>query len=484
MKKALPYIKKYGVLAGAGLVAVAGIPTSWYFSTQALASIRTEQQKKVDDANKDLSSARLAYKLEPMGAGATAKEHSEAPNAALISQTKKIREVMAQSSKKVFGEAVTFNRGPRNGADDAEAAKATLLIPALFPDPGAQSQVLRLAMARAYATKAHQDLLTKYRAGPGVDNEALAVELELKRQEVLQATLAPGQELKDLTQDQERTIQAAILGHRIRKYRDNAGAYKFFADVDGISGGAQTLGDTEPSLRQSWDWQTQLWIREDILRAASLANSGASSLVDGVVKRIQSIQIDAMAQPAAAPAPGGAPADAGAADQATVPPANLRISASGRVSGPGSGNGMYDLRSCSVVAVVSAKNLPQFLDALARTNFMTVLDCDFEVIDPAEDLKLGFYYGNDAVVRVRLRIETAWLREWTKKYMPAEVRAEVGMPSDAPEDSAAPGAAPGAGPAAPSAPPSAAPPRSGGTPTPPAAPGGSGGPTPRRPSGG
>ncbi len=465
MKQALPYIKKYGLLAGAGLIAVAGVPASWYFSSEALAALRTEQQKKVDDANKDLTSARLAYKLEPMGAGATAKEYSEAPNSALIAQTKKIREVMAQSSKKVFGEAVAFNRGPRNGPDDAAAAKATLLIPALFPDPGAQSQVLRLAMARAYATKAHQDLLTKYRAGPGVDNEVMAQELELKKQEALQATLAPGQELKDITADQTETIRAAMLSHRIRKYRDNAGAYKFFADMDTFIGVAPNLGEAEPSLRQSWDWQTQLWIREDIFRAAALANSSATSLVDGVVKRIQFIQIDPLAQPAAAAAPGAAPVDAGAADPSAVPPANLKLSASGRVSGPGSGNGMYDLRSCNIVAVVSAKGLPQFLDALARTNFMTVLDCDFDAIDPVEDLKAGFYYGNDAVVRVRLRVETAWLREWTKKYMPADFRLEIGIAPDAPVDPAA-AAAPG------------------GSPTPPPAPGSSGGPTPRPPNGG
>jgi hypothetical protein len=126
---------------------------------------------------------------------------------------------------------------------------------------------------------------------------------------------------------------------------------------------------------------------------------------------------------------------------------------------------MYDLRSCNVVAVVSAKGLPQFLDALARTNFMTVLDCDFDAIDPVEDLKAGFYYGNDAVVRVRLRVETAWLREWTKKYMPADFRTEIGIPPDAPVDPAA-AAAPG------------------GSPTPPPAPGASGGPTPRPPNGG
>jgi hypothetical protein len=122
---------------------------------------------------------------------------------------------------------------------------------------------------------------------------------------------------------------------------------------------------------------------------------------------------------------------------------------------------MYDLRQVNVKAVVSAKNIPKWLDAIAKTNFMTVLDMDVDAIDAFDHLKQGYYYGNDPVVTVTLRIETAWLREWTKKYMPADVRAELGIAPDAPPvDPNAPGdpgtpAAPGTAgaPGAPVAPP-------------------------------
>jgi hypothetical protein len=124
---------------------------------------------------------------------------------------------------------------------------------------------------------------------------------------------------------------------------------------------------------------------------------------------------------------------------------------------------MYDLRQVMVTAVVSAKSLPKWLDAIAKTNFMTVLDMDVEAIDAFEHLKAGYYYGNDPVVTVKLVIETAWLREWTKKYMPADVRAELGIAPDAPPvDPAAPGApnaAPAPAPGATGAP--VAPPRGG-----------------------
>ncbi len=450
MKKFLPYLKKYGVLGAVALIAVAGIPASWYFANEALASTKADQQKKVDGAGTELSTAKVTYKLEPLGTGAAAPSMSDVPNATLIAQTKTIREAMADSSKKVFGEAVAFNRGPRSGATDAEAAANTLLVPDLFPSPGDKSQVLRREMARQYATTAHERLLAKYRAAGAEDPLKLGEELDLRKAEIERNTMAPGQAPGTRTPEQTVLINEQLLAARIKKYREHAAAIGFYADMDALPGVTANLADQEPSLRQSWDWQVQYWIREDIFRAVTLANASATSVADAVVKRINSIQIGLMpAAPTASPQL-GVP-DAAAADPSAVPPANIRYSPSGRLAGPGSGNGMYDLRQVLVTAVVSAKSMPKWLDAIAKTNFMTVLDLDVDAVDAFEHLKQGYYYGNDPVVVVTLVIETAWLREWTKKYMPADVRTELGIAPDAPPvDPNAPGA-PGA-PAAPDAP--------------------------------
>lgn len=441
MNKFLPYLKKYGALAGVALLALVGIPASYVFATSALAEVKSEQQKKVDDAGKDLSSARVTYKLEPISPGAPAKEFAAVPNAKLTGQVKTLREAMATASRKVFGEAVIFNMGPRTGATPAEAAAATLLVPDLLPDPGQKSQVLRLAMARLYAGPAHERLLTKYRAGPVMDAVVLAQELELRQQEIIRDTLSPGQELSSLTEDQQRGIRDNMLGSRIRRYREHAGSVAFYASIDSLANVSSALAESEPSLRQCWDWQTQYWIREDIFRAIALANQSATSAIDAPVKRLLWLAIDQAAASAGSGSPAPNPGDAGAApagDPNAVPPSNLRLSPSGRISGPGSGNGMYDLRSCNVIAIVAAKRLPQWLDAIARTNFMTVLDCDVDAVDSVEQLKDGYYYGAEPVVKVSVRIETAWLREWTKKYMPSEIRAELEIAPDAPPEGTAP----------------------------------------------
>lgn len=431
MKKFLPYLKKYGILGAVALIAVAGIPASWHFAKEALAATKADQQKKVDGAGTELSTAKVTYKLEPTGTGAAAPSMSDVPNATLIAQTKAIREAMADSSKKVFGEAIAFNRGPRSGTTEVEAAANTLLVPELFPNPGDKSQVHRREMARQYATTAHERLLTKYRAAGAEDSVKLGEELALRRTEIERDTLAPGQALNTMTVDQAKIIMDQLLSARIKKYREHAAAIGFYADMDSLPGVKADLADLEPSLRQSWDWQVQYWIREDIFRAVTLANASSTSVADAVVKRINSIQIEAMPASATGSGQPGVP-EAALADPSAVPPANLRYSVSGRLAGPGSGNGMYDLRQVLVTSVVSAKSLPKWLDAMAKTNFMTVLDLDVDAIDAFDQLSRGYYYGSDPVVTVTLRIETAWLREWTKKYMPADVRAELGIAPDAP----------------------------------------------------
>jgi len=454
MKKFLPYLKKYGILGAVGLVALAGIPLSWYFANEALAATRTDQQKKVDGARTDLSTAKVTYKLEPLGTGAAAPSMSDVPNALLISQTKTIREAMADSSKKVFGEAIAFNRGPRSGATETEAAANTLLVPDLFPSPGDKSQVLRREMARQYATVAHERLLAKYRAAGAEDPVKLGEELDLRKAEIERNTMAPGQAPGTRTPEQTTLITEQLLAARIKKYREHAAAIGFYADMESLPGVSAKQADEEPSLRQSWDWQVQYWIREDIFRAVTLANASSTSVADAVVKRITAIQIQLMpAAPIASPQ-FGVP-EATAADPSAVPPANIRYSPSGRLAGPGSGNGMYDLRQVQVTAVVSAKALPKWLDAIAKTNFMTVLDMDVDAVEAFDHLKQGYYYGSDSVVSVTLVIETAWLREWAKKYMPSDVRAELGIAPDAPPvDPNAPGEpVPPDAPTAPVAPP-------------------------------
>ena len=77
---------------------------------------------------------------------------------------------------------------------------------------------------------------------------------------------------------------------------------------------------------------------------------------------------------------------------------------------------------------VSCQDLPTFIDAIGKVNFMTVLDLDLQSVDIWEELQQGYYYGEDHVVRVSMTIETVWLRSWVAPLMPDPVKETLGVP--------------------------------------------------------
>ena len=119
---------------------------------------------------------------------------------------------------------------------------------------------------------------------------------------------------------------------------------------------------------------------------------------------------------------------------------NPAVSLTGRVSGIETDNQLYDVRHIEAEMIIATRHIPLFLNALATTNFMTVLDIDLERVEPLADLAEGYYYGEDHVVKARFLIESLWLREWVAPLMPPEVRGPRGI-----EDPAAEGSDPGQG---------------------------------------
>jgi hypothetical protein len=107
-------------------------------------------------------------------------------------------------------------------------------------------------------------------------------------------------------------------------------------------------------------------------------------------------------------------------------PAAGPVSFTGREGGQA--DSAYDLRTVEVVAVVSSAELPKFLDAIGKVNFMTVTDLDLSSVDIWNEIQQGYYYGQDHVVRVAMTIETVWLRSWMTPLMPDSVKQTLGVP--------------------------------------------------------
>jgi len=111
-------------------------------------------------------------------------------------------------------------------------------------------------------------------------------------------------------------------------------------------------------------------------------------------------------------------------DPAMESPRDFTRTFTGRVT-----NGLYDVRYVEVGMVVAAERLPVILNALARRNFITVVDLQVRPADAFAAAADGFIYGSEPVIDVTLTLESVWLREWTAPLMPLSVRQELKIAS-------------------------------------------------------
>jgi hypothetical protein len=83
--------------------------------------------------------------------------------------------------------------------------------------------------------------------------------------------------------------------------------------------------------------------------------------------------------------------------------------------------------------VVDTARIPQVLDAIARRNFMTVLNLEMMPADHYEAAQAGYFYGTAPVSTLNLTIESVWLRAWTAEFMPDELKLALGIPLRRPD---------------------------------------------------
>ena len=443
-----------------GAAVVVALPAAWYFSTSMRDSKLAEIKKTLDTDAKELESAKVTYSISPLIPGGPKVEVSHAPNEVLTNFFKAERDKQKVQAEELYAEAIKLNKGKRALPDGG----IQTLVKGLFPEPSElESEIKRAELARAFTEFAPRNLLQRFRAGPPMDSESLKRELSQQMETLLRSKLPPGKmDLNLLSEADKIEIRARLVQFRLEKYQQVAAGLSFYADQYVFRLPQLTEGQ-RPSMAQAYDWQQQYWVMEDILQAIDKANesAGSTGIPGSVVKRLEDLAVaPKFGRDTNAPNPGAAagspeggvtPAGTEVGPEGGVIPTDPTRSVTGRISGPGTGNNLYDIRRARIVVVVSAKNASKFIDALSRVNFITVLDADLEAVDPNADLKQGFYYGEEAVVRMTLDLESIWLRDWTKLVMPKDVRAELGVPDLTPPATtppADPNAAPGATPPA------------------------------------
>lgn len=372
-------------------------------------------KKQIDDVREDalraareVNSQQVDYELPALRPGAEPWTMARVtPNTRLTETVGERRRALASQSEEVREAAIEHNR---SGKDT--------LVEGLFPAPEdeqAERISLSARMVEAWP-QAHEDLLEEVNAGGAIEPDGLSSRLTTQRQQKVEQILG-SRANQQLSEEEQREIADEMTAMRLGLLKSHADSLTVFADrsaflkLSEIPADGLVTADRYQTL--FWDWQHALWVHSDIMRAVQRANADSQGVSNAPIKRIFSISLSPAYNATVTPG-----------DLSQPIPEDYSQSFTGRVGG----NPLYDIRHATVEAIIDLSRLDEIENALAATNFMTLVDLDYIEFHPDVDLRAGYYYGDQSLVRAQLRIETVWLRSWIEPLLPPRVREAMGLP--------------------------------------------------------
>jgi hypothetical protein len=425
------WLKQHWLIVVLGVVALAALPTAWYFANEMNTGVVTAYQTKVSNDFKGIegSAAKVNYSVFGPDGNKILEKSGEA-NQIMIDKYGEIWATIKDKTGTISEKGLAFNKSDHG-----------LLTENLFPKPNElDAPVKGREFVRAYIDFHPKILAEAHAGGPPAPEQIIQQLNDYKMQQIDRIKAEQGREP---TPEETKEMGDKMMGMRIARLTSRAGEIGVYA-TPGIFDGVPTdVPNQAPTLARLWDYQERAWIHHDIMRAVTRANGGSSAGVPmSVVKRVSKVSVRAATWDSG---DGRPPVHSTEAGEDRVP-VDFSQSITGRVSGYGSKNKWYDLRTVDVDVVISSKRLPQFIDALSATNFMSVLNMSMTRVEPLNDLREGYFYGDEHVVKASFVIEYVLLREWRKAWMPDDVQKTLGMvegvsaddPSAAPAGRSAP----------------------------------------------
>lgn len=445
MNKVLGFIKGNLIIVISVVLILVLLPVGYVFSSSWNEKVQNNVKSAYDSEKRGLtSSGSVNYAVPAVLQGEQDISESRAPNTAVTEFYKQAKAAREEQVTDVVLRGEEFNKGSH-----------VELVPGLLPDAGDARTRARLGRAMSEAIvgseqspSVYQRKLKRLNAGSPPETAVMSQILEQAKQQLEQEFKSANAD-GNMTEDQKKRLDEAMTARRLSEYIDRARSLTFYATTDAFVNGSPTGESTtvgrdgytiipaafwppsQISESVAFTWLWDYWVISDILDAAALANSnaasGAMSIPEAPVKRIDLIRVSAFEVSAGASIEeedSGRRPPRGVVDDTT---SNQEPNFTGREGGQP--NSAFDIRKAEVVAVVSSKDLPKFIDAIGKINFMTVTDLDLQSVDIWDELKQGYYYGQDHVVRVSIKIETVWLRSWMSPLMPNPVRQTLGVPA-------------------------------------------------------
>ncbi len=443
MNKVLGFIKGNLIIVISIVLILALLPVGYIFAGKWNDKVSTKVKDAYETEKRSLtSSGRVNYALPAVLEGEQDISESRAPNDAVTEFFLDAKSAREQQVQDVVNRGTSFNQGEhvelvegllpkapdartrqRLGRAMSEAIVGTPDTPSVY-----QRKLRRLNAGSPPAESSLESTLTQYKAQLEQEYKSAAVNSQV-------------------TPEQQKEIEEKLTARRMAEYIARSKSLTFYcspyAIINGNEGGEiTTVGSDGYSIvpavnwppsqvteSVAFTWLWDYWIISDILDAAALANSnaasGAMAIPEAPVKRIDYIRVSALeiaSGQSSEDDTGGRPPRGGFGDD---PQEQVQASYTGREGG--TPNSPFDLRQVQLSAVVSSKDLPKFLDSFGQVNFMTVTDVDLQEVDIWEELRQGYYYGTEHVVRATISVETVWLRSWVTPIMPDPVKQTLGI---------------------------------------------------------
>ncbi len=440
MKGVLGWIKSHLLIVISTIVILASLPTGWIMSSGWNEDIRDGQEKRANDAYNKIKGARVTYVIPSLLPGEDSVTDSRPPNRYVTEFVAAQRAERTSQASGIVSEVEGFNRRDHQ-----------LLEPRLLPEPENPQQATSLKYSMLAQVAGDEQLGTEsiylglfsaIGAGGPPDAIKLATSIQDLRDREAERMLAESG-TGSLTEEQQEELNTLLSDRRIAETQRRAKEISVYAGLESFD--TQAFGENTtavippmsrndrgssvaPSLSEAFAWNFDYWVVSDVLAAIDAANTdegGTRANVEhAAVKKIERLAVQAL--PVEIVYDSGSGSDDGFGDEEEAGGAtDPSVSVTGRVS-----NDAFDVVLVKLRLVVDAQALPRLFEAFAETNLMTVLDLDLTEVDVWNDLRQGYYYGDGAVMRADLLIETIWLREWTTPMMPDAVKEALGIVMD------------------------------------------------------
>lgn len=374
------------------------------------------------------------------------------PNRERIAQGDDFTKKVAASAQEVLTTALDYNR---RGHD--------LLLPGSLPRP---DQAAKYAFRTAYNQAIRSTGAATQPSGAGVDPNNIpdgilraaappteaeidaALRKEWDDKYVTRIILVGNDAVNKKQIDAEFREDTKDFKNEFRRKR--AATFKTYMEPDALTVAQHMEPTATPTTEDMWYAQVALWVQQDAARAiADINGTGPGGILASPVKHVLRIDVpqgSAMYVTATDRVASAEPPPPETPDQPL--PQVFAKSPTGRVC-----SYLYDVVHFEVDVIVDAAAVQRFLQTLEHRRLVTVLEVNMQNVDEKLSKELNYDYGDKPVVRLALKAEALFMRDWTARRptvtvpgigpgyvppMPVEVMRFLGIPEPTPGGDAPP----------------------------------------------